>query len=98
MIDLPLVVLNAGDARRTIDAITDLTCEELPFAASITQLARQSHDFGELERTLADLYVVALEARHPFLPDLVDMMLRWIERTRDLSDAQLQFDVALAQP
>jgi hypothetical protein len=68
-----------ADARLAMQAVIDLAQDELPFAAQVAKLAMDAATLTEAAYCLVSVYRIALEHGHPFLPDLVDGLLRWIE-------------------
>jgi hypothetical protein len=69
------------DARRLMLEILTMCEADLHQATDIGKRALECRTFEALERHLVEIYALALEAGHPFLPDVVDQLLSWIEKT-----------------
>ena len=63
----------------TLDRVIDLALVEVPFAASVAQLARQAQCPIERHASLDALYRIALEHEAPYLGELVDVVLTELE-------------------
>ena len=86
MIDIPQVVTNARDARDALRAARTLVADQDAFLAQVVQLALQSETLELLEQTVTSLYRLALEQHDPFLPDVADAVLCWIEHVQAQPD------------
>ncbi len=79
MYDPPRIVRSARDARDTLRAARDVVDESSSFAAQVCQLALQCETIDQLARIVESLYRIGLDLQDPFLPDLADAVLCWIE-------------------
>lgn len=59
--------------------VVELTAQERPFLASVAQIALDSDSDIERHAALASLYRLALEHEQPYVTDLADDLLSWIE-------------------
>lgn len=82
MIDVHERIAANGSIRATLNAIRELAEADVPFAASVLQLADQARDLDDFEQAMTSLYRIALDAQHPLLPDLADHVLQWTEQLR----------------
>jgi hypothetical protein len=78
---LPNAITTDETAREMLDAIVRFTREELPFVSQVAQLALQASTTRERERALVSLYRLGLEHGQPYVSDLADELLCWIERS-----------------
>lgn len=81
-VPLPLAVTNALDVDEMLETIAHFTHAELPFVAQVAQLARDASSLDDRERALVSLYRLALEHEYPYVADLANDLLCWIERER----------------
>ncbi len=77
---LPHAVTTAVDAEAMLDSIVGFTQEDLPFVAQVAQFAREAGTLDERERALVSLYRLGLEHQQPYVTDLTDELLCWVER------------------
>lgn len=80
MSQLPRAIESEETAVELLDAIARLTREELPFVSSVAQLALQATSDAERHLAVASLYRLGLEHEQPYVSDLADELLCWLER------------------
>jgi hypothetical protein len=80
MMPLPQAVTTLTDADAMLDSIVRFTQADLPFVAQVAQFAREAGTLVERERALVSLYRLGLEHQAPYVTDLTDELLCWIER------------------
>jgi hypothetical protein len=83
MMPLPEAVTTAIDADEMLASIVRFTQTEMPFVAQVAQLALQARSMDEREHALVGLYRLGLEHEQPYVSDLTNELLCWIERERD---------------
>jgi hypothetical protein len=84
MLDLPQSISSMDDARDALSGLAEmLELEGQAFGASIAQVARQADSLAELERVVTSLYQIALEHSLPFVADVADAILQWVEASAD---------------
>ena len=76
---LPPVVATAVDADAMLGSIIRFTTSELPFVAQVAQFALDAATLDERERALVSLYRLGLEHHQPYVTDLTNELLCWIE-------------------
>lgn len=81
-VPLPHAVTTAADAEEMLASIARFTRTETPFVAQVAQLVLQATTLDEREAALIGLYRLGLEQQQPYVSDLADEMLCWIERER----------------
>jgi ABC-type transporter Mla subunit MlaD len=84
MLDLPQSISSIDDARDALLALSGMFEQEgHAFGASISQVARQADSLAELEQVVTSLYQIALEQSLPFVADIADAILQWVESSAD---------------
>ncbi len=83
MMPLPQAVTTAHEADAMLASIVRFTQAEMPFVAQVAQLALQTATLDDRERALVSLYQLGLEQQQPYVSELANELLCWIERERD---------------
>lgn len=83
MMPLPHAVTTDAEVDEMLEAIVRLTQIDLPFLAQVAQIALQARSMDEREQALVSLYRLGLEQQQPYVADLTDELLCWIEEQRD---------------
>ncbi|MCW2927656.1 MAG: hypothetical protein JWM86_1624 [Thermoleophilia bacterium] len=74
--DLP----KSDDAIEALAAIIEQARHDAPYLAQVARTALDAIGVVEFAAVLVSVYRIALEEGHPFIPDLTDGLLRWLER------------------
>lgn len=77
---LPPAVASTVDAEAMLGSIIRFTTSELPYLAQVAQFALDAATHDERERALVSLYRLGLEHHQPYVTDLTNELLCWIER------------------
>jgi hypothetical protein len=80
---LPHAVTTGAEADEMLASIVGFTQRDLPFLAQVAQFALQARSMDEREQALVSLYRLGLEQRQPYVADLANELLCWVEVQRD---------------
>ncbi|MCW2921116.1 MAG: hypothetical protein JWL76_990 [Thermoleophilia bacterium] len=83
MMPLPRAVTTAIEADAMLASIVRFTRAEMPFVSQVAQRALKARSLEERERAFVSLYELVLEHEQPYVSDLANELLCWIERERD---------------
>ena len=81
MAQLPYEVTTSDHAREVLQMIVELTESDAPALARVARATLESDAIDTCISSIALLYRLGLEQGQPYVADLADELLGWLERT-----------------